>query len=120
MTDDPISRIEAALEAGPGPWEYREVEDMGAITHPHGWVEAVNSAGQQECTDARFIAACNPVAIRTLLDRLKAAEAENERLRKSLAAMQGHVLEMCRVFNVPLPEDSLNDARAALENTDAR
>lgn len=89
--DDPISRIEAALE-------------------DHVLYLFTDSGGHAFSADD----------IRTLLDRLNAAEAESERLRKSLAAMQGHVLEMCRVFNVPLPEDSLNDARAALENTDAR
>ena len=77
--DDHISRIESALEEGPTPgiWEYREVDGLGAVAHPSGWIEAVQASGERECVDARYIAACNPTAIRALLDRLKAAEASD-------------------------------------------
>jgi hypothetical protein len=89
MDDDAISRIEAALEAGPtpGPWRHEawgsRILDSGVgsrqllIT-----TVAANTFRDQGRHNAEFIAACNPVAIRTLLDRLKAADAENERLRE--------------------------------------
>ncbi len=108
MDDDAISRIEAALEAGPtpGPWRHEawgsRILDSGVgssqllIT-----TVAVNTFRDQGRHNAEFIAACNPVAIRTLLDRLKAAEAENERLRDALGAVVayrtgGLIERLCR------------------------
>lgn len=112
MLDDQIRRIKAALEAGPTPgvWEYREVDGLGSVAAPKGWVGAVVADRGHECIDANYIAACNPVAIRALLDRLKAAEAEIERLRDALGAVVayrtgGLIERLCR---------------EALEATDAR
>ncbi|MFE8033805.1 ead/Ea22-like family protein [Thiohalocapsa marina] len=95
MTDDTISRIEAALESEvtPGPWRtwiVGDVPERVAVTDADGLSiltvvhEADNAsfAAFYVDADAEFIAACNPVTIRALLDRLKAAEAENERLRE--------------------------------------
>lgn len=96
MLDDPISRIEAALEAGPTPSQWEVLDDSR-----HIYSNDLVNDGEEEwrpliaatCDDetlidfeanARYIAACNPLAIRALLDRLKAAEAENERLREAL------------------------------------
>jgi hypothetical protein len=124
--DDTISRIEAALAAGPtcGEWEAdfasamrngehvvveyfvrRDGEDISIaadIVDPE--------TGLPSEANARFIAACNPAALRALLDQLKAAEAENERMREALEAVvayrTGGLIEgLCR---------------AALENTDDR
>ena len=81
-----------------------EVRAFARAVWSHG-----RDAGVEELERLRKEDEIKAVANQALLD-------EVARLRKSLAAMQGHVLEMCRVFNVPLPEDSLNDARAALEN----
>ncbi len=141
MTKDHISRIEAALEAGPtsGHWvvdsgsamlngapvvdEYfvrREDDDTsiaaGIVDPETGLPSAVN---------ADYIAACNPTAIRALLDRLKAAEqraehwkaehlagnAEVERLREALEAVvayrTGGLIEgLCRAaLEAPMLDD---------------
>jgi len=112
--DDHISRIEAALkdEPTPGPWMhlfgdriiYTVLED-GCRGRP---VAAVDHLGWEgSYFNLNYIAACNPVAIRALLDRLKAAEAENEQLRDALKAIAayrtgGRIEGLCR---------------AALENT---
>jgi hypothetical protein len=118
MTDDPISRIEAALEAGPKmqewyirtnrhrstdgrAWGWLDTQPPGGSQSPLAGVSVTWEAGSLSERNARFIAACNPVAIRTLLDRLKAAEqraeywkaeqlaanTENERLRESLRGL---------------------------------
>ncbi len=85
--DDYITRIEAALEDGPtpGPWAVRPAIVMDHSVARVNVLEVVPPAGVEfahDFVDAAFIAACNPAAIRALLDRLKAAEAENERLRE--------------------------------------
>ncbi|GAA4400526.1 hypothetical protein [Quisquiliibacterium transsilvanicum] len=90
MTDDYISRIEAALEAkalteAATPEEYASAQE---------WLSIV----------------CPPTTLRALLGRLKAAEAENERLRGALEVVVayrtgGRIEGLCR---------------AALENTNAR
>lgn len=88
MTDDYISRIEAALAAGPtpGPWHHREwgsrIVDSGVGSSQLLIAQvAVHTFRDQGRHNANFIAACNPVAICTLLDRLRAAEAEVGRLK---------------------------------------
>jgi hypothetical protein len=116
MTDDAISRIEAALEAGPTPgvWEYREVDGIGSVAAPKGWVGAVVADRGHECIDANYIAACNPVAIRTLLDRLKAAGAEVDRLRAESMAMRNQRDELRIVLDKrPTMNEGLLDAYAA-------
>ena len=94
MTDDPISRIEAAFEAGPtpGPWRHEawgsRILDSGVGSSQLLIATvAANTFRDQGRHNAEFIAACNPVAIRALLDRLKAAEGENERLRADAARL---------------------------------
>lgn len=89
MLDDPISRIEAALDAGPtpGPWRHEawgsRILDSGVGSSQLLIATvAVNTSRDQGRHNAEFIAACDPAAIRALLDRLMVAEAENERLRQ--------------------------------------
>ncbi|MFA7327382.1 MAG: hypothetical protein WC121_12000, partial [Candidatus Kapaibacterium sp.] len=85
MTDDPISRIRAALEAGPtpGPWHHEEwgsrILDSGVGSSQLLIAQvAVNSFRDQGRHNADFIAACNPTAIRALLDRLTDADRRAE------------------------------------------
>ena len=97
MLDDPVSRIEAALEAGPTPG-YWDADFASAMRNGSPAVveyfvrrdgEDISIAadivdpetGLPSAVNADYIAACNPLAIRVLLDRLKAAEAEVGRLK---------------------------------------
>ncbi len=104
MTDDHISRIEAALNAGPTPgdwaadfasaWRDGSRETVEYFVRRDG--EDISIAadivdpetGLPSAVNADYIAACNPVAIRALLDRLKAAEGEIERLRDCISARE--------------------------------
>lgn len=57
-----------ALAATPGNWELREVDGVGAIAHPHGWV--LEGTDSEDLADKRFIAAASPTAVLQLLDEL--------------------------------------------------
>ena len=90
---DDLAAIKAALEAGPTFAEWEVLDDSRHIYSKtlvddgeDSWLPLIAVTDDDETlidfeANARYIAACNPVAIRTLLDRLKAAEAEVERLR---------------------------------------
>lgn len=94
---DPTKAIKDALEAGPtpGPWcvdWFRTIEATGAlagvyIAKKDGGRIAEAFANCQVNTDeqcnanARYIATCNPTAIRSLLSRLEEAERDAERYR---------------------------------------
>lgn len=106
--NDYISRIEATLEAGPTPAEWEVTEDSRHIYSrtlvddgEDSWLPLIAVTDDDETliafeANARYIAACNPVAIRTLLDRLRAAEAEIERLRSAVSWISSrcqHALE---------------------------
>jgi hypothetical protein len=100
--DDTISRIKAALEAK-------------ALTEP---------ATPEEFASAQewLFIVCPPTTLSYLLDRLKAAEAENERLRKALT----DVIADLEIeggdgwMTGQVHSDEYKAARAALENPDAR
>ena len=98
-----IERIREALAAGPTPGEWFAVND-GTRGEPFMNVKAERISGRgpthevaicatgdspqsMETANARYIAACHPEAIRALLDRLDAAEAENERMRAVVSAL---------------------------------
>lgn len=74
MTDDLISRIKAALEAK-------------ALTEP---------ATPEEFASAQewLFIVCPPTTLRYLLDRLKAAEAENERLSAEAVDQKGVLCDL--------------------------
>lgn len=56
-----------------------------ACVQPHGNIKTVARTGEQfSHDDARYIAAVHPQAVLALLDRLAAAEAERDELRRLL------------------------------------
>lgn len=84
-----LRRLAEAAET-PGPWAVDD--EWGFAVRTHGTAMAVPSTGEPVCdtacgTDAAFIAAANPAAIISLLDRLEAVEAERDALRGALAAL---------------------------------
>lgn len=84
---DAIRRIRAALEAKPstGPWTVLPAIAGEQCVARINALEIVPPRGielARDYIDANYIAACHPFAIRALLDRLKAAEDENKRLRE--------------------------------------
>src|SRR5690606_22502866 len=84
---------------------------------------AVNSFRDQGRHNADFIAACNPVAIRTLLDRCRAAERRAEHWKAGLLAGNAEVERLREALEavVAYRTGGLIEGlcRAALENTDA-
>jgi hypothetical protein len=144
MDDDTISRIKAALEAGPtsGEWDADFASAMrnGAPAVVEYFVrrdgEDISIAadivdpetGLPSQANADYIAAVNPATIRALLDRLKAAEAENERLRAEAVDQKGVLRDLLAdvaVMKQRLAEANLDKVRllkriAAVENTNAR
>ena len=90
MTD--FKELREALDAGPtdGPWRAdRWTSDEGGC---YGWsfsaggyllpLSDMETDNPDECdANARYIAAANPAVIRSLLDRLEAAERDAERYR---------------------------------------
>lgn len=89
MSDDIIKRLREAIAAGPtaGPWHHKEwgsqiVDDGVGSSQVLIARVAVNTYRDQGRHNATYIAAASPDNIAALLDRLDAAEAENERLRE--------------------------------------
>jgi hypothetical protein len=144
MDDDTISRIKAALEAGPtsGEWDADFASAMrnGAPAVVEYFVrrdgEDISIAadivdpetGLPSQANADYIAAVNPATIRALLDRLKAAEAEIERLSVLAVDQKGVLRDLLAdvaVMKQRLAEANLDKVRllkriAAVENTNAR
>ena len=93
MTDAEIKNLRDLMRAAtPGPWRHEawgsRILDSGVGSSQLLIATvAANTFRDQGRHNAEFIAACNPVAIRALLDRLKAAEGENERLRADAARL---------------------------------
>lgn len=83
--------------------EKRISEALAALDGPQ-------TAETSMAVNAEYAQACNPAAIRELLDRLQKAEAENERLREALE-------RLARLGNGRLYGNSEGNmiARAALE-----
>jgi len=85
-----IEAIKEAMEAGPtdcGEWrwwpcksgDYKPGHDYVQLASGHARVAQVRIQSVTEA-DLKFIAACNPVAIRELIERLEAAEKDAARL----------------------------------------
>jgi hypothetical protein len=56
-------------------------------------------------------------AVKKLVERITALEADRKMLREALEAMQRHVEELCTVYGVPLPQATFDKASAALRTT---
>jgi len=91
MSDDIIKRLRGAIAAGPtpGPWcVYPETDgtEICAVDDAPGLpIRAIIASpvrGANWISNGRYIAAASPDNIAALLDRLDAAERENERLRE--------------------------------------
>ena len=117
-----IDEIRSALAAGPtpGPWtdsgyrihgptlsdDYRD----GPVIVDYKQLDGFNGA------DARYIAACNPTAIRSLLSRLEEAEKDAERYRwlRTAGAWESEVA-MDILSNAPEKFDAAVDFNIAAE-----
>lgn len=83
-----IEAIKEALKAGPteGPWEIQPQggsESIFEVMVDGYYVATTHDGVKSQCNaeeNAAFIAACNPVAIRSLIERLEAAEKDAARL----------------------------------------
>lgn len=91
MTD--VSELRALAEAAtPGPWDTRAERMRPRAIVVAGTEQVADAAEHVHWTDAQcernaaFIAAANPSAILSLLDRLAALEAETKRLRQGIEA----------------------------------
>ena len=104
MSDDIIKRLREAIAAGPtvGPWTMLPAgAGEQCVARINSW-EAVPPNGVElahDSIDANYIAAASPDNIAALLDRLDAAEAENERLRMELAYEEQRVADMMADVN---------------------
>ena len=82
-----IEAIKEALKAGPteGPWEIQPQggsESIFEVMVDGYYVATTHDGVKSQCNaeeNAAFIAACNPVAIRSLIERLEAAEKDAAR-----------------------------------------
>jgi len=136
--DDQISRIEAALEAGPtpGPWFVSNLLGFAVASIAKTRIVSDQAPSDKVEIDARFIAACNPTAIRALLDErgklleaLTKANAQTEHFEREWY-LRGDEIERLRdaLHRISLgSQNSMESknalgkiARTALENTDAR
>ncbi len=137
MTDDPISRIEAALEAGPTPGEWDADFASGMRNGSPAVVEYFvrldgedisiaadivdPETGLPSAVNADYIAACNPVAIRTLLDRLKDLESNGSQAVRWAPSSAHWSSELRRLFGadardgIDALEQRLRDAEAENE-----
>lgn len=137
MTDDPISRIEAALEAGPtsGEWDADFASAMrnGAPAVVEYFVrrdgEDISIAadivdpetGLPSQANADYIAACNPTALRTMLDRLKDIEQNGAQAVRWAPSSAHWSSELRRLFGadardgISALEQQLRDAKAENE-----
>lgn len=107
-----------AEAATPGPWiteDWASTDSDGAINVCGTSVMAPKSlcgiftvALEGDGTnDVDYIAAANPAAILKLL-------AINAELVEALKVANAHVLELCTVFGIPLPDASIEKTSAAL------
>jgi uncharacterized protein YerC len=78
-----IEAIKEALKAGPteGPWTV-EVGESPSVAIANEVMLLAKTLGDNDDANALFIAACNPAAIRELIERLEAAEKDAERYRQ--------------------------------------
>lgn len=75
-----IKVIMEALKAGPteGPWTI-EIGELPSVAIANDVMLLAKTLGGNDDANAAFIAACNPTAIRALLQRLDEAEAARDR-----------------------------------------
>lgn len=118
MTTQAIAQIEAALAAGPtdGPWFIcRDSNDDGTVDIETGRIAQSEWPPAQNCEygTAEYIAACNPAAMREVLDHIAKQATEIARLRAVLE-------KLARLGNGDSYGNSIgNDiARAALTTKD--
>jgi hypothetical protein len=79
---DTIIALEKALEAGPTPGEWSlwgPAEPSQVIAHASGFI--AQTVGGNDIPNAQWIAACSPLAIRTLLDAHASALRDAARYR---------------------------------------
>jgi hypothetical protein len=79
---DTIIALEKALEAGPTPGEWSlwgPAEPSQVIAHASGFI--AQTVGGNDIPNAQWIAACSPLAIRTLLDAHASALRDATRYR---------------------------------------
>lgn len=93
MTDH-ITALEAALQAGPtdGPWFTHDT--LGHAVCAVGRTRVCTDsppAAKSIASDAAFIAAANPAAIRAVLAELRRLRAENEALMAEIASLVAQV-----------------------------
>jgi hypothetical protein len=115
---DPIERIRAALAAGPteGEWFVGEAldgarcvraeQDGGSI-----FVVASHPEHQEAEANDNFIAACSPDAIRSLLSKLEASEAERSAYIHTGAALVAGLKERAKAAEARVQELEKDAAR---------
>lgn len=136
MSDDIIKRLREALAAGPTPGRRFQGRSPHSycVYDKRCWYEAdgsrhgetpnlvVTISPEDAQADAQFIAAASPDNIRALLDRLDAADAENERLRAAVEALAA-IVQAERVAKyqeqVRYKVSRSDSAKAALAEYDA-
>jgi hypothetical protein len=85
---DTIIALEKALEAGPTPGEWTlwgRAEPSQTIASADGFI--AQTVGGNDSPNAQWIAACSPLAIRTLLDAHASALRDAGKLRAKLDAL---------------------------------
>lgn len=103
-TEEHISAIRKAIEAGPTPgeWKSQAMHFDGRITHVVGESDIVDGLDgicepdrindrtfEESRRNMDFIAACNPAAITAVLSEIDRLKEENERMRDDEAKLRG-------------------------------